>query len=76
MGQEIEFFKEKIFCGLDIGSRKIKASLSRVQNPDNFELLAVHEVDTRGFKSDAVTDVGEPSGAISAAVDGLVKRAK
>ncbi|MEI6437615.1 MAG: cell division protein FtsA [Candidatus Omnitrophota bacterium] len=71
-----QFFQERIFCGLDIGSQKIKASLCKVQDAENFELLGVHEVDTRGFKEASVNDIGEFSGAISAALDGLARKTK
>ncbi len=71
-----QFFRERIFCGLDIGSQKIKASLCKVQDAENFELLGVYEVDTRGFKDASVNDLGEFSGAISAALDGLARKTK
>ncbi|MBF0387769.1 MAG: cell division protein FtsA [Candidatus Omnitrophica bacterium] len=71
-----QLFQERIFCGLDIGSQKIKASLCKVQDADNFELLGVYEVDTRGFKDASVNDIGAFSGAISEALDGLVKKTR
>jgi cell division protein FtsA len=70
------FFKDKVFCGLDIGSQKIKVSLSKVQDAENFQLLGVYEVDTRGFKDGMVNDLGAFSGAIGAALDGLAKKTK
>lgn len=71
-----QFFKERIFCGLDIGSQKIKASLCRVQDAENFELLGVYEGDTRGFKDASVTDISEFSAAIAAVLEGLSKKTK
>ena len=71
-----QFFKERFFCGLDIGSQKIKASLARVQDAENFELLGVYEMETRGFKDASVNDIGEFSGAISAALEGLTRKTK
>lgn len=71
-----QFFQERVFCGLDVGSQKIKASLSKVQDADNFELMGVYEVDTRGFKDGSVVDVGEFSGAISLALEGLARKTK
>ncbi|MBF0593496.1 MAG: cell division protein FtsA [Candidatus Omnitrophica bacterium] len=71
-----QLFRERLFCGMDIGSQKIKVSLSRVVDAENFQLLGVYEVDTRGFKDASVNDIGEFSGAISAAIEGLAKKTK
>ncbi|MBF0485741.1 MAG: cell division protein FtsA [Candidatus Omnitrophica bacterium] len=69
-----QFFSERHFCGLDIGSEKIKACLSRVQDKDNLELLAVYESGTRGFKETSVNDISEFSSAIGLTLDALVKK--
>ncbi len=71
-----QMFKEKIFCGLDIGSQKIKAAISRVQDADTLDLLAVNEVDTRGLIQGSVSDLAVLSGAVSAALDGLARKSK
>ncbi len=70
------FFKDRVFCGIDIGSQKIKVSLSKLQDAENFELMGVYEVDTRGFKDASVNDIGEFSGAISMALEGLARKTK
>ena len=69
-------FKEKIFCGLDIGSHGIKAALSRVQDADTLDLLAVNEVETRGLSNGSVDDLAAFSSAVGTALDGLVKKTK
>jgi cell division protein FtsA len=69
-------FKEKIFCGLDIGSQKIKAALSRVQDAVTLDLLAVNEVETRGLTNGSVNDLAAFSSAVGSALDGLTKKTK
>jgi cell division protein FtsA len=69
-----QFFSDSYYCGLDIGSQKIKACLSRVKDSENLELLSVYEVDTRGFKETSVNDISEFSSAISTALDAVVKK--
>jgi cell division protein FtsA len=69
-------FKEKIFCGLDIGSHKIKAALSRVQDAMTLDLLAVNEVETRGLFDGSVNDLAAFSSAVGSVLDGLTKKTK
>jgi cell division protein FtsA len=71
-----QFLKERYYCGLDIGSQKIKAALSRVQDADNLEILAVHESGIRGFEASAVNDISEFSSAISSTLDAVIKKAQ
>jgi cell division protein FtsA len=69
-------FKEKIFCGLDIGSHRIKAAFSRVQDASTLDLLAVNEVETRGLTNGSVDDLAAFSSAVGTALEGLVKKTK
>lgn len=69
-----QFFNDSYFCGLDIGSRKIKACLFFVRNPQDLDLLAVSELDTKGFQDTSVNDISEFSSAIGSALDILVKK--
>lgn len=71
-----QFFKEIFFCGLDIGSQRIKACLGQVKDSNNFEILAIYEVETRGFKDNSVNDVGEFSACIGSAIDAISKKAQ
>ena len=71
-----QIFREKVFCGLDIGTQRIKASLCRVQDADNFQLLAVCETETRGMSGASVNDIGELSGAVTTVIEGVSRRAK
>ncbi len=50
---------ERIFCGLDIGLQKTKASLVRAKRNGVFELLGSHETMTRGLKKASISDLSE-----------------
>lgn len=65
---------EKIFCGLDIGSEGIKASVVRVKKQNRFELLGCAEIPTRGFKKSLVSDLGEFSESIQHLLTDLTKK--
>ena len=55
------FSSEKIFCGLDIGSQRIKASLVRAKDAQDIQLLDVYENKTSGFRDDLWLDMsGSP----------------
>jgi len=65
---------EKIFCGLDIGSQRIKAGLLNVVDADHIELLGVYESKTNGFKDSSVTDLGLLSDCIHQTIKGLAEK--
>ncbi len=67
-------FNERIYCGLDIGAQRIKVSLLKFNGSHHSDLLALHEVPTQGFKGGSVSDLGELSEAVSAAMTGLQKK--
>ncbi|NTV28468.1 MAG: cell division protein FtsA [Candidatus Omnitrophica bacterium] len=71
-----QFFKDIFFCGLDIGSQKVKACLGQVKDSNNLELLAVYEVDTRGFRDASVNDISAFSACIGSALDAVAKKAQ
>jgi cell division protein FtsA len=66
--------KEKIYCGLDIGSQRIKAAMIRARSLDDLELLGVYEMPTAGFKQSSVQDLGEFSECIFRTVTGLTRK--
>jgi cell division protein FtsA len=77
IGRENMFYKimkEKLFCGLDIGSQSIKVGLIRAEEHDKPTLIGVHEVKTCGFKQASVSDLGELSECIHGAVNGMEKK--
>ncbi len=69
-----ELLGDKYYCGLDIGTQKIKACLSRVHDAESLDLLAVYESDTKGFKDSSVNDISDFSSAIGTTLDALVKK--
>ncbi len=65
---------DKIYCGLDVGSHNLKASLVRIRNANSYELLGVEGVSTKGFKQSHVSDLGELSGSIHRVLKDLSKK--
>jgi len=66
--------REKYYCGLDIGSKKIKASVLHSKDSEHVELLGACERTTHGFKDASVTDLGELTECIHATVEQLLKK--
>lgn len=67
-------FKEKYYCGLDIGSQKTRAGVIKVKNPMEIEIVDVYESPTYGFKDDSVKDLSELSECINTSIEGLSKK--
>ena len=63
--------REQYYCGLDLGAQGIKAALIREHQDDQPELLGVYSVKTEGFQDDSISDMGELSESIHAAISGL-----
>lgn len=55
---------DKLYCGLDIGSQRIKAGIMRFSDAQEGELLGVYENKIQGFKDFSVSDLGEFSDCI------------
>jgi cell division protein FtsA len=68
--------KEKIYCGLDIGAQKIKASFLRSGKDRAPEIIGVSQVSTRGLAKSSVSDLRELSDSISRVLTGLADKAK
>ena len=64
---------EKFFCGLDVGSQQLKASLVKVRR-GHFELLGVYAAATLGLKKSSVRDLGDLTECIKLTVDGLAQK--
>ena len=71
-----QFTGDQFYCGLDIGTHTLKASLNRVADANTLELLAVNEVETKGLAAASINDIGEFSSCVSAAVDGIVRKTR
>ncbi|MDP8264940.1 MAG: cell division protein FtsA [Candidatus Aceula lacicola] len=65
--------KEKIYCGLDLGCQKIKASIMRAQK-DHVDLLGVSQLNTQGLTSSSVSDLRELCDCIHRILSGLAKK--
>ena len=68
-------FKDKIYCGLDIGSHRIKAAVIKSQENSEEEVLGIYENKTCGFKNGSVQDLSELSECIHQSVSELSKKA-
>ena len=69
-----KFKNERIFCGLDVGSQRIKISLLKAPDLQIMQLLDLYEAKTAGFKNSSVSDLGELSESIQLALNGVMKK--
>ncbi|MFA5088215.1 MAG: cell division protein FtsA [Candidatus Omnitrophota bacterium] len=65
---------EKFYCGLDIGSQRLKAALMKAADPHCQELLGVYEAKTLGFKDSSVSDLVELTECIHKTLTELSKK--
>ena len=68
------FIREKYFCGLDIGSQSIKASIVKPREDYKSVLLGVYEAKTYGFKQASISDLGDLSECIHSTIAELTKK--
>lgn len=68
------FNTERLFCGLDVGSQRIKASLVRLRDGQAAQLVDIFEQKTSGFKDASVSDLAELTDSIHAVMNGLFKK--
>ncbi len=62
------------FCGLDIGTQSVKASIIRARDAENLELLGVSETKTLGLREASISDITELAESIARAVEGVVEK--
>ncbi|MFA6379079.1 MAG: cell division protein FtsA, partial [Candidatus Omnitrophota bacterium] len=67
---------EKIYCGLDVGAQKIKASFLRFGKNRVPEIVGVSQVSTSGLRKSSVSDLRELSDCIHRVLSGLADKAK
>ncbi len=66
---------EKILCGLDLGSKQVKACMTRFDKKRGaLELLGVHVAPTRGLDGGSVTDLTELSGCLFDTLEGVYQK--
>lgn len=66
--------KDKYYCGIDIGSRTIKAGILKFKDASDIKLVGVYEQKTHGFKDNAVSDLDEFSECIHRTMQELIKK--
>ena len=66
--------RERYYCGLDIGSQRIKAGILKIKDIHTIELIGVYERKTDGLKNTSVSDLGELSECIHGTVHTLMKK--
>jgi cell division protein FtsA len=62
------------FCGLDIGSHIMKASIVRAKDENNLDLLGVFETRVSGFNEASISDITVLSECIQRAVQGVMRK--
>ncbi len=68
--------KQKVFCGLDVGTKTLKAALIKVENNNQKEILALSDQKTYGIKDSAISNLSEVSECIQKVLDELLKMNK
>jgi len=62
------------FCGLDLGTHTMKASIVCAKDEDNLDLLGVFETQAMGFKESSISDITELAECIGRTVQGVMKK--
>jgi len=62
------------FCGLDLGTHTMKASIVCAKDEDNLDLLGVFETRTTGFKEASISDITELAQCIGRTVQGVMQK--
>jgi len=62
------------FCGLDLGTHTMKASIVRLTDEDNLDLLGVFETRATGFKEASISDITELAECIGRTVQGVMQK--
>ena len=62
------------FCGLDLGTHTMKASIVRAKDDENLDLLGVYETRATGFKEASISDITELAECIQRTVQGVMQK--
>lgn len=62
------------FCGLDLGTHTMKASIVRARDEENLDLLGVFETRATGFKEASISDISELALCIQRTVQGVMAK--
>ncbi|MBF0484269.1 MAG: cell division protein FtsA [Candidatus Omnitrophica bacterium] len=72
-----KFFKQKFFCGLDLGANRIKVAILKTSPVEGqYELIGDSISKVHGFKKSSVTDIAELSESIRSAVQSAAQKAQ
>jgi cell division protein FtsA len=66
--------KLQYFCGLDLGTHTMKASIVRARDEDNLDLLGVFETRATGFQEASISDITELAECIQRTVQGVMQK--
>jgi len=62
------------FCGLDLGTHTMKASIVCAKDEDNLDLMGVFETRATGFKEASISDITELAECIQRTVQGVMQK--
>jgi len=62
------------FCGLDLGTHTMKASIVCAKDEENLDLLGVFETRATGFKEASISDITELAECIQRTVQGVMQK--
>lgn len=67
--------RDKVICGIDVGSSKIATIIASVGEDDRINLIGVSSTPSRGVKKGQVVDIEEAVGAITESVESAERMA-
>src|SRR5208283_6113918 len=62
------------FCGLDLGTHTMKASIVRAKDEENLDLLGVFDTRASGFKEASISDITELADCINRTIQGVMQK--
>jgi len=62
------------FCGLDLGTHTMKASIVRAKDEENLDLIGIYETKATGFKEASISDIAELADCIQRTVQGVMQK--
>jgi cell division protein FtsA len=66
--------QSQYFCGLDLGTHTMKASIICAKDEDNLDLMGIFETRATGFKEASISDITELADCIQRTVQGVMQK--
>jgi len=66
--------QKQYFCGLDLGTHTMKASIVCARDEENLDLLGVFETRATGFKEASISDITELADCIQRTIQGVMEK--